>query len=122
MDLIAWLADLASAYRIKPSRPTTSRYLRSLRKWRLEEADWEKLSDRAVLRLSGFPRIAELHEIACELRREAEFRMNTERMETMRREWERKSGGAEGKVSEFRSRNRDSAERIHDFADAACKK
>ena len=30
--------------------------------------------------------------------------MNTERMESMRREWELKSGGAEGKVSEFRSR------------------
>jgi hypothetical protein len=69
MDLIACLADLASAYRIKPSGSTTSRYLRSLRKWRMEEADWEKLPDRAVLRLSRFPRIAELHEIACELRR-----------------------------------------------------
>ena len=106
MDLSAWLEDLASAYMIKPSRPTTSRYLRSLRKWRLEEADWEKLSDRAVLRISGFPRIAELHEIACELWREAEMRMNTERMASMRQKWERKPGGAEGKVSEFRSRTK----------------
>ena len=50
-------------------------------------------SGRAGLRLSGFPRIAELHEIACELWREAEMRMNTERMASMRQEWERKPGG-----------------------------
>ena len=122
MDLIAWLEDLASAYRIEPSEQIARRYLRSLRQWRLEHSQWEQLSDRALLRFSRFPSISELFEIAGELRREAEFRTNTERMETMRREWERKSGGAEGKVSEFRSRNRDSAERIHDFADAACKK
>lgn len=67
------------------------------------------MSSRAVLWCSRFLSISDLFEIAGELRREAEFRMNTERMETMRREWERKSGGAEGKVSEFRSRNRDSA-------------
>ena len=52
--------------------------MRSLREWRLEEADWEKLSDRAVLRFSAFPSISELFEIACELRREAEYRTNTE--------------------------------------------
>jgi hypothetical protein len=106
MDLIAWLADLASAYRIKPSGQTASRYLSSLRKWRLEEADWEQLSDRAVLRLSRFPRIAELHEIACELWREAEIRRNTERIKGMRREWEPTSGGAKRKVSEFRPRTK----------------
>ncbi len=109
MDVVVWLADLASAYRIKLSALTTSRYLRSLRKWRLEHAQWEQLSDRAVLWFSRFPSISELFEISCELRREAEFRTNTEIMESMRREWERKSGGAEGKISEFRSRNRGSA-------------
>jgi hypothetical protein len=109
MDLIAWLEDLASAYRIEPSELTTRRYLKSLRQWFLEMAQWNQLSDRAVLRFSRFPSISELFEIACELRREAESRTNTERMESMRQEWERKSVGAEGKVSEFRSRNRDSA-------------
>jgi hypothetical protein len=107
MDLIAWLEDLASAYRIEPSELTMKRYLRSLRQWRLEHSQWEHLSDRAVLRFSRFPSISELHEIACELWREAEFRKNTERIKGMRREWEGKSGvAAEGKVSEFRSRTK----------------
>jgi hypothetical protein len=104
MDLIAWLEDLAAAYRIEPSELTLKRYLKSLRQWLLDSAQCEQLSDRAVLRLSRFPSISELFEIACELRREAEFRMNTERIENMRREWERKTSRAEGKVSEFRSR------------------
>ncbi|MBN1566849.1 MAG: hypothetical protein JXA73_03320 [Acidobacteria bacterium] len=103
IDLIAWLEDLASAYRIEPSELTVRRYLRSLRQWRLEHTQWEQLSDRAVLRHSRFPSISELFEIAGELRREAEYRTNTERIESIRREWERKSGGAEGKVSEYRS-------------------
>jgi hypothetical protein len=106
MDLIAWLEDLASAYRIELSELTLKRYLKSLRQWFLDSAQWEQLSDRAVLRFSRFPKISELFEIACEVRREAELRMNTERMESMRREWARKSGGAEGKVSEFRSRTK----------------
>ncbi len=106
MDLIAWLEDLASAYRIEPSEQTARRYLRSLRQWRLERAQWEQLSDRAVLRYSRFPSISELFEIAGELRREAELRRNTERMDSMRQDWERKAGGAEGKVSEFRSRTK----------------
>jgi hypothetical protein len=64
------------------------------------------LSSRAVLWCSRFLSISELFEIAGELRREAEYRTNTERIESIRREWERKSGGAEGKVSEFRSRTK----------------
>ncbi len=60
MDLIAWLEDLAAAYRIEPSEMTTRRYLKSLERWRLAPEQWEQLSDRAVLRFARFPSIAEL--------------------------------------------------------------
>lgn len=67
MDLIARLEDLAAAYRIEPSALTTRRYVKSLERWHLNREQWERLSDRAVLRFARFPSIAEPHDIAFEL-------------------------------------------------------
>jgi hypothetical protein len=80
MDLIAWLEDLAAAYRIEPSELTTRRYLKSLRQWSLEPGQWNCLSDRAVLRFARFPTISELYEIAWEIRQEAEIRENSAKL------------------------------------------
>jgi hypothetical protein len=88
MDLIAWLEDLAAAYRIEPSEMTTRRYLKSLERWRLAPEQWEQLSDRAVLRFSRFPSIAELYEIAGELQREAEIRANSQYLGKVLQEWQ----------------------------------
>ena len=52
MDLIAWLEDLAAAYRIEPSELTARRYLKSLERWRLTAMQWEQVSDCAVLRFA----------------------------------------------------------------------
>ena len=97
MDLIAWLEDLAAAYRIEPSEKTTRRYLRSLEQWRLTPEQWENLSDSAVLRFPRFPSISELHEIACELRQQARLKADTEWLAKMRGDWERQQ--AEGKTA-----------------------
>jgi hypothetical protein len=35
MDLIAWLEELAAAYRVEPSEATAWRYLKSLERWRM---------------------------------------------------------------------------------------
>ena len=90
MDLIAWLEDLAAAYRIEPSEMTTSRYLKSLERWHLAVEQWEQLSDRAVLRYPRFPSIAELCEIACELKHQAEIKANSEWVGKVREEYKRK--------------------------------
>ncbi len=90
MDLIAWLEDLAAAYRIEPSERTTRRYLRSLEQWRLTVDQWESRADQAVLRFPRFPSISELHEIACELRQEARLMADTEQLEKMHTDWERR--------------------------------
>ncbi len=87
MDLIAWLEDLAAAYRIEPSELTTRRYLKSLERWHLTRELWEQLSDRAVLRFARFPSIAELHDIACELQHQAQIKANSEWIAKMRKEW-----------------------------------
>ncbi len=78
MDLIAWLKDLAGAYRIEPSEMTTRRYLKSLDRWHLTPERWDQLSDRAVLRFSRFPSIAELYDIACELQYQAQIKANSD--------------------------------------------
>jgi hypothetical protein len=91
MDLIAWLEDLASAYRIEPSEMTTRRYLKSLERWRLDSRQWEQLSDCAVLRFYRFPSIAELYEIVCEIKRQAAIKANSEWIDRMRREWDGKT-------------------------------
>ncbi len=78
MDLIAWLEDLAAAYRIKPSEMTTRRYLKSLERWHLTPDQWENLSDWAILRFARFPSIAELYDIAGELRHQAQVKANSE--------------------------------------------
>jgi hypothetical protein len=80
MDLIAWLEDLAAAYRIEPSELTTRRYLKSLRQWSLEPEQWNCLSDRAVLRFPRFPTISELYEIAWEIRQDAETKANSAKL------------------------------------------
>jgi hypothetical protein len=89
MDLIAWLEDLAAAYRIEPSEMTTRRYLKSLERWHLTPDQWEQLSDRAVLRLVRFPSIAELYDIACELQHQAQITANSEWIARMRDDWSR---------------------------------
>ena len=78
--MIAWIEDLAAAYRIEPSEPTKRRYLKSLRLWSLEPKQWDCLSDWAVLRHSRFPTISELYEIALEIRQEAEIRANSAKL------------------------------------------
>lgn len=95
MDLIAWLEELAAAYRIEPTEATARRYLKSLERWRLAPEQWEELGDRAVLRFARFPSIAELYEIAHEVKLEAEVRANSEWLAKMREEWERGKGGEE---------------------------
>jgi hypothetical protein len=96
MDLIAWLEDLAAAYRIEPSEMTTRRYLRSLESWQLNGEQWEQLSDRAVLRFPRFPSIAELYDIVCELKLQAEMRTNLEWIARVREDYGRiQSPGAE---------------------------
>ena len=70
MDLIAWLEDLAAAYRVEPSEATARRYLKSLERWRLAPDQWEQLGDGALLRFARFPSIAELYEIAHEVKLE----------------------------------------------------
>jgi hypothetical protein len=88
MDLIAWLEDLAAAYRVEPSEMTTRRYLKSLEHWQLNPEQWEQLSDRAVLRFVRFPSIAELHDIACELQHQAQIKANSEWISRVRQEWQ----------------------------------
>ncbi len=68
---------------------TTRRYLKSLERWRLSPEQWERLSDRAVLRFGRFPSIAELYDIACELRHQAEIDANSEWIAKMRGDWNR---------------------------------
>jgi hypothetical protein len=99
MDLIAWLEDLAAAYRIEPSEMTTRRYLKSIERWQLNSQQWEQLSDRAVLQFTRFPSIAELFEIATDLLHRAEIEANSEWITKMRRDWkgdraEEKTNGA----------------------------
>jgi hypothetical protein len=84
MDLIAWLEDVAAAYRIEPSEMTTRRYLRSLERWPLNPMQWQQLSDEAVLRFGRFPSISELYEIACELQHKAQIRTNSEWLAKLR--------------------------------------
>ena len=91
MDLIAWLEDLAAAYRIEPSEMTTRRYLKSLERWRLDLKQWEQLSDYAVLRFSRFPSIAKLYDIVCEIKRQAAIKANLEWIDRLRREWDGKT-------------------------------
>ncbi len=88
MDLIAWLEDLASAYRIEPSEMTTRRYLKSLERWHLNPDQWEQLSDRAVLQFAKFPSIAELHDIACELQSRAQIAANSAWIANICQEWQ----------------------------------
>ena len=92
MDLIAWLEDLAAAYRIEPSEMTTRRYLKSLERWYLNPEQWEQLSDRAVLRFARFPSIAELHDLFCELQHQAQIKANSEWIAKVRDEWNEKQG------------------------------
>jgi hypothetical protein len=99
MDLIAWLEDLAAAYRIEPSEMTTRRYLKSLERWHLRPDQWEQLSDRAVPRYPRFPSIAELYEIACELKYQAEIKANSEWLAKVRAEWSRHQPEEKGNSS-----------------------
>ena len=94
MDLIAWLEDLAAAYRIEPSEMTTRRYLKSLERWHLTPEQWEQLSDRAVLRFARFPSIAELHDIACELQQQAQTKANSEWIARIGEDWKQDQSGA----------------------------
>ena len=96
MDLIAWLEDLAAAYRIEPSEMTTRQYLKSLERWHLTPEQWEQLSDRAVLRFARFPSIAELHNIASELQHQAQITANSEWITKLGSEWNRNQAEEKG--------------------------
>jgi hypothetical protein len=89
MDLIAWLEDLAAAYRIEPSEMTTRRYLKSLERWHLTPEQWEQLSNRAVLRFARFPSIAEPYDIASELQYQAQIKANSDWIAKIRNDWNR---------------------------------
>ncbi len=90
-QLAKWLMDLAACYDYVPQKAAISRYLRILRQWKLGPEQWEDLADRALMRLTRkFPMPGELHEIASELRQEEELRANTEHLDRMREEWERR--------------------------------
>jgi hypothetical protein len=92
--LAKWLMDLAACYDYVPQKAAISRYLRILVRWNLAPDQWEELADRAVMRLTRrFPMPGELHEIASELRQEAELRANCEHLDRMRAEWERGKDG-----------------------------
>ena len=56
---------------------------------------WEQLGDSAVLRFARFPSIAELYEIAYEVKLQAQIRANSEWLAKMREEWERNHGDEE---------------------------
>ena len=101
MDLIAWLEDLAAAYRIEPSEMTTRRYLKSLERWHLNPDQWEQQLDRAVLRFARFPSIAELYDIAGELQHQAQIKANSEWITKMRDEWggQHSAEGGDGSTS-----------------------
>ena len=94
MDLIAWLEDLAAAYRIEPSEMTTRRYLKSIERWRLTQEQWKQLSDRAVIRYARFPSIAELYDIACELQHLAQIAADSEWIDKLRQDWHRSPSAA----------------------------
>ena len=99
MDLIAWLEDLAAAYRIEPSEMTTRRYLKSLERWHLTPEQWEQLSDRAVLRYARFPSIAELYDIYSELQHQAQIKANSEWIGRIRKDWQRDKAEEESGIS-----------------------
>ena len=89
--LAKWLMDLAACYDYVPQKAAISRYLRILVQWKLTPEQWEKLADRAVMRLTRrFPMPGELHEIASELNHEEELRANSEHLDKMRAAWEQR--------------------------------
>lgn len=90
-QLAKWLMDLAACYDYVPQKAAISRYLRILGQWKLNPDQWEELSDRAVMRLTRkFPMPGDLQEIASELLHEAELRANSEHLDRMRAEWDRR--------------------------------
>jgi hypothetical protein len=91
-QLAKWLMDLAACYDYVPQKAAISRYLRILSHWNLNPNQWEELADRAVMRLiRKFPRPGELHEIASEIRREAELPANSDYLDRMRADWEQQT-------------------------------
>lgn len=100
-ELAKWLTDLAACYDCEPKKAAIARYLRILAGWKLGPAQWTKLGDLAVLRLTRrFPMPGELHEIAQELMEEEEPRANSERLARMREEWEGRDRGADDPLGE----------------------
>ena len=94
-ELAKWLMDLAACYDYAPQKAAITRYLRILKQWKLSPAQWEKLGDLAVVRLTRrFPMPGELYDIASELKEQDQLRTNTELMVRMREEWERQTEGA----------------------------
>jgi hypothetical protein len=94
-ELARWLMDLAACYDYAPQKAAIARYLRILKQWKLSPAQWEKLGDLAVMRLTRkFPMPGELYDIASELKEQDQLRTNTELMVRMREEWKRQTEGA----------------------------
>jgi hypothetical protein len=63
--------------------------LKSLEHWHLTPEQWEQLSDRAVLRFSRFPSIAELYDIVCELQHQAQIKANSDWIARIGEDWKR---------------------------------
>ncbi len=94
-ELAKWLMDLAACYDYAPQKAAIARYLRILKQWKLSPAQWKKLGDLAVLRLTRkFPMPGELYDIASELKEQDQLRTNTELMVRMREESKRQAEGA----------------------------
>ncbi len=87
-ELARWLMDLTACYDYVPQKVAIARYLRILARWKLSPAQWEKLGDLAVLRLTRrFPMPGEPQEIAAELREEEELRANTTHLARIQEQW-----------------------------------
>lgn len=94
-ELAKRLMDLAACYDYAPQKAAMARYLWILKQWKLSPAQWEKLGDLAVLRLTRkFPMPGELYDIASELKEQDQLRTNTELMVRIREEWKRQAEGA----------------------------
>ena len=90
-QLAKWLMDLAACNEYLPQKAAITRYLRILIRWRLDPDQWEALANRAVIRLTRkFPMPGDLHEIALELMQEAELRTNSEHLDRVRAEREKR--------------------------------
>jgi hypothetical protein len=79
--------------------------LKSLECWKLNPAQQEQLSDRAILRHTRFSSIAQVCDISCELRHQDEIKANPESLVMAHEEQRRQHEGALN-VDSFRTQAR----------------